>query len=141
MIFMRKTRFSETSKKIEVCYVAKVSPHLHLYFSTSYNLHFRKQQGATISHWSVQYGRTTLSNFGFVLPRRTADRARRCVRRHCSKDRAFLLKPQSGARTLVQVPRNTLTIWNASTIKQKAFRLNIRLALLTASRVNAIDNR
>lgn len=55
---------------------------------------------------------------------------------------AFLLKPQSGARTLVQVPRNTLTIWNAGTIKQKAsFEHPIVLALLTTSRVNAIDNR
>lgn len=120
--------------------VAKVTPHLHLHFNACYNLHFRKRQGATISQWSVQYGRTTLSNFGFVLPWPAADRARRCVRRHCSKDRAFLLKPQSGTRTLVQVPRNTLTIWNSSAIKQKAsFERLTALAPLTALRANAID--
>ena len=106
MLYSKNQDLLKHQKKLslKVHNVAKVTPHLHLHFNARYNLHFRKRQGATISQWSVQYGRATLSNFGFVLPRPTADRARRCVRRHCSKDRAFLLKPQSGARTLCKCP-------------------------------------
>lgn len=49
---------------------------------------------------------------------------------------------QEHVHTLVQVPRNTLTIWNSSAIKQKAsFERPTALAPLTASRVNAIDNK
>lgn len=88
---------------------AKVLQHPHLYFREMRceSLRFHKCHKVRQFRNSGLYGRMALSNFGFVLPRPAANRARR---RRCSKDRVFLLKSQSGARTLVEVPRNTLTI-------------------------------